>query len=207
MKAFVGAVVIAFALLIPSGSTAAQSSAARAKAPAKNSHGTFTVELVKALDSKKVHEGDAVEAKLTGGITLPDGTVVPRGTPVIGHITQASARSKHDSESALGISFDKITSSGGGALISGIVVAAAPNPEPTDSSDAAGNIYTRLDSATTASIGHTQTSQSTPLLNDKSRGVLGIEDLSLRPDGLFTSGGKEVKLRSGIRFLLSVTLQ
>ncbi len=207
MKAF-GAVVIALALLTPNSSAAAQSAAASAKVSTKNSHGTFTVELVKGLDSRKLKEGDAVEAKLTGGITLPDGTVVPRGTSIVGHVTQASARAKHDSESALGISFDRIASPGGGkTLIKGVVLAAAPNPEPTGSPDATGNIYTRLDSATEASVVDTQTSRPVPLLSDKSRGVLGIEDLNLRPDGVFTSGGKEVKLNTGIRLLLSVTLQ
>lgn len=171
-------------------------------------HGTFTVELVKALDSRKVKTGNIVEAKLTGGITLPDGTVVPRGAPVIGHVTEATARSKEYAESVLGIAFDKIILAGGSeTLITGVAVAAAPNPEPTESPDAAANIYVSLDKGTTASIGHSQTSQSTPLLNDESRGVLGIEGLHLRSDGVFTSDGKQVKLNSGMRLLLNVTLQ
>ena len=129
MKAFVGAVVIAFALLTSSGSAAAQSPAASAKAATGNSHGTFTVELVKALDSKKLKEGDAVEAKLTGGITLPNGAKVPRGAKVFGHVTEAKARSKSDSQSSLGISFDKIAWHGGeDTPIHGVIQAVAPNP-------------------------------------------------------------------------------
>lgn len=182
---------------------------ARSSSAAGKKHGTLTVELVKGLDSKKLKEGDTVEAKLTGSITLPDGTVVPRATPIIGHVTEAKARSKHDSESELGISFDKIVLSGSGeTLITGAIVAAAPNPNPlTGGPDAAANIYTNLNGSTTAAVAQEQTTQSVPILNDKSRGVLGIEDLSLRPDGIFISSGKEVKLRSGIRFLISVTLQ
>jgi hypothetical protein len=209
MKALVGAGVIAFALLTPRGPAAAQSSAASAKAASKNPQGTFTVELVKALDSRKVHEGDEVEAKLTGGITLPDGTSHPRDARVLGHVTEAKARSKGAAESSLEIVFDTLVGPGGAkTAIHGAVLAAAPNPNPqTGGPDAAGNIYTHLDASTTAAVANDQRAVSVPMLNDTSRGALGIEDLNLKPDGIFTSGGKEVKLRSGIRLLLSVTLQ
>jgi len=209
MKAFAGAVVIAFALLTPSGSAAGQSSAASSKTATKKPEGTFTVELVKALDSKNVHEGDEVEAKLTGGITLPDGTSLRRDARVLGHVTEANARSKGAAQSSLEIVFDSLVAPAGAkTAIHGVVLAAAPNPSPqTDGSDAASNIYTHLNGSTTAAVVNDQRVETVPILNDKSRGVLGIEDLSLRPDGVFTSGGKEVKLRSGIRLLLSVTLQ
>jgi hypothetical protein len=185
-----------------------QSSAKSAPAASKK-RGTFTVELVKGLESKKLKEGDNVEAKLTGSITLPDGSVLPRGTAITGHVTEAKARSKQDSESELGISFDKIGSPGGSqTLITGVVAAAAPSPAPlTGGPDAGANIYNNLNSSTTAAIAQSQTSTSVPILNDKSRGVLGIPDLTLKPDGVFTSSGKQVKLNAGIRLLLNVTLQ
>jgi len=78
---------------------------------------------------------------------------------------------------------------------------------PTGNSDAASNIYTDLNQSTQRAIVNTQTSESIPLLSDKSRGVLGIPDLTLKPDGIFTSSGKQVKLNAGIRLLLNVTLQ
>jgi hypothetical protein len=209
MKALLGAVVFAFALLTPSGSAVGQSSSASSKAATKKPEGTFAVELVKALDSRKVHEGDEVEAKLTGGITLPDGTWLPRGASVLGHVTGAEARSKGAAESSLEIVFDSIVGPGGAkTAIHGVVLAAAPNPSPqTDGADAASNIYTHLNGSTTAAVVNDQRVETVPKLNDESRGVLGIENLNLRPDGEFTSGGKEVKLQSGIRLLLSVTLQ
>ncbi len=191
------------------GQAASQSSAASSKAAAKKPQGMFTVELVKALDSRKVHEGDEVEAKLTGGITLPDGTSLRRDASVLGHVAEATARSKGAAHSSLEIVFDSLVGPAGTkTAIHGVVLAAAPNPDlQTAGPDAAGNIYTHLDASTTAAIANDQHRVSVPMLNDTSRGVLGIEDLSLRPDGVFTSGGKQVKLRSGIRLLLSVTLQ
>src|SRR5271165_5704032 len=90
---FVGlAVSLSTAVWADSGQSTATTSAS-------GGHGTFSVELAKALDSKKLKEGDEVQAKLTGSITLPSGATVPRGTMLIGHVTEAKARSKNDSES------------------------------------------------------------------------------------------------------------
>ncbi|MGA8874331.1 MAG: hypothetical protein WCC25_03030 [Candidatus Korobacteraceae bacterium] len=206
MKAFVGAVVIAFALLAPSGFATAQSSAAPAKATTKNSHGTFTVELVKTLDSRKVHEGDAVEAKLTGSITLPNGAKVPRGAKVLGHVTEAKARSKSDSQSSLGISFDKIAWQGGeDTPIHGVIQAVAPNPnDEITTGDYIG--YGGLNEATEKPPKPDTRRDSIPILNETSQGVLGIKNMQLGPAGELTSTGKEVKLDSGTRMLLDVTV-
>jgi hypothetical protein len=205
MKAFVAAVVIAFALLTPSGLAAAQSSAASASATGK--HGSFTVELVKALDSRKVHEGDAVEAKLTGGITLPNGAKVPRGAKVLGHVTEAKARSKSDSQSSLGISFDKISWQGGeNTPIHGVIQAVAPNPnEEITTGDYIG--YGGLNEATEKPPKPDTSRGPIPILNQTSQGVLGIKNMQLGPAGELTSTGKEVKLDSGTRMLLNVTVQ
>jgi len=170
--------------------------------------GTFTVELVKALDSKKLKQGDAVEAKLTGGITLPDGVTAPRGAKVIGHVTEAKARSGGQSESALGIQFDKIVRPDGGETpIKGIVLAAAPDPNQQAPSGTMPGAYPSLDTATTAGVVNTMTALSVPLLNAQSRGVSGINNLQLGTNGVFTSTGKAVKLDSGIRMLLDVTVE
>jgi hypothetical protein len=211
---FASLIVLVFVALAPSpaaqaGQTTSQSPTLPAAGTTTPKHGTFTVELVKPLYSKKLKEGDEVEAKLTGNITLPSGSTVPRGAKVIGHVTQAKARSKNENESALGIVFDGIVQPGVGEIpIKGVVLAAARDPNPgLGGTDAGGNIYGHLDAATTASIVDTQTAPSVPILNEKSRGVLGINDVQLRPNGMFTSTGKAVKLDSGTRMLLSVTIQ
>src|SRR5205085_7412100 len=62
--------------------------------------------LSKSLDSKKAKTGDPVEAKTTSDVKSAGQTVIPRGSKLIGHVTQATARGKGDADSTLGIAFD-----------------------------------------------------------------------------------------------------
>ena len=190
------------------GQAAAQSSAGLKAGTTPRGHGVFTVELTKALNSKKLRQGDQVEAQLTGSITLPSGAIVPRGADVLGHITEAKARSKSDAESALGITFDAVLRPGGQqTAIQGIIRAVAPNPNaPTSGSNR--DLYgVDLNAVPTHSVANTLNAPSIPLLNEQSTGVLGIANLQLGSGGVLTSSGKEVKLDSGTRILLDVTMQ
>ena len=67
----------------------------------------FNAALSSPIDSKKCKPGDAVNARTTEAVKSEGKTVIPKGAKVIGHVTQASARAKGESESALGIVFDK----------------------------------------------------------------------------------------------------
>jgi hypothetical protein len=191
----------------PAAAGQPQTAPSAASKGAAKKHGTFTVELVKSLDSKKLKEGDPVEAKLTGGITLPNGATVPRGAKVLGHVIEAKARSKSDSESSLGISFEKIAWQGGEDMpIHGVIQAVAPNPnEEITTGDYIG--YGGLNETTEKPAKPDTRRGPVPILNDNSQGVLGIKNLQLGPDSVLTSPGKEVKLDSGTRMLLNVTLQ
>jgi hypothetical protein len=191
---------------IPAAQAATQPSTAQSTTGTGKAHGTFTVELTKPLDSKKLKEGDPVEAKLTGGITLANGTQVARGTRLVGHVTVATARSKGGSDSTLGIVFDKIARSGGeDTSINGVIQAVAPNPNE-EVSTGAGVGYTDLKQATTAGGAPTPSKGPMPILNDQSQGVLGMKGMQLGPQGVITSTGKEVKLDTGTRILLNVTM-
>jgi hypothetical protein len=68
----------------------------------------LAVELVKSLDSKKAKEGDEIIARTTSDAHASEGVRIPRGSSVVGHITECKARSKGDAESAMGIAFDKV---------------------------------------------------------------------------------------------------
>ena len=59
------------------------------------------------VDSKKAKAGDAVTAHTTEAVKPNGQTVIPKGTKLMGHVTQASSRAKGESESALGVVFDK----------------------------------------------------------------------------------------------------
>jgi hypothetical protein len=64
--------------------------------------------LTKSLDTKKAKKGDAVDARITEDAKEQSGTtVIPKGSKLEGHVTQASSREKGDSYSTLGIVFDK----------------------------------------------------------------------------------------------------
>lgn len=60
-----------------------------------------------AVDSKKAKPGDQVVAHTTRDVKEHGKTVIPRGTKLVGHVTQASARAKGDTESQLAIQFDR----------------------------------------------------------------------------------------------------
>jgi hypothetical protein len=67
----------------------------------------FNAELSSPIDSKKSKPGDTVNARTTEAVKSEGRTVIPKGAKLVGHVTQASARAKGESESALGIVFDK----------------------------------------------------------------------------------------------------
>lgn len=67
----------------------------------------FNAELSSPIDSKKCKPGDAVNGRTTEAVKSEGKTVIPKGARLVGHVTQASARAKGESESALGIVFDK----------------------------------------------------------------------------------------------------
>jgi hypothetical protein len=67
----------------------------------------FNAALSSPIDSKKCKPGDAVTAHTTEAVKSEGKTMIPKGSKLVGHVTQASARAKGESESALGIAFDK----------------------------------------------------------------------------------------------------
>src|SRR5712664_805277 len=89
-----------------SGASAA--SAQIGQANASLAGGTaFNAALSSPIDSKKCKPGDPVNAHTTEAAKSEGKTVIPKGSKLVGHVTQASARGKGQSESSLGIVFDK----------------------------------------------------------------------------------------------------
>jgi hypothetical protein len=120
---------------------AASSAAAQTKqgSAALANGSTFNAALNAPVDSKKAKPGDPVTAHTTEPKKCDDGkTVMPKGTKLMGHVTQASARGNGESESALGIVFDKAILKNGQeiplnagiqALASGQSAASAAGPD------------------------------------------------------------------------------
>ncbi len=180
-------------------------------------HGAFPVRLIKALDSSKVKEGDTVEAETANSFKLPDGTLVPKGSKLSGQVVASKARSKGDAKSELTVVFDKLNVTNGKQFsVKGLVQAAFPpaeEPAPMmagKASGAAGGGYTgsTVGTVTNDKNGSNMGSDSKPepAADPKSSGVHGIHDLELGEDGSFFSGGKHVKLDSGVRLVVRVDI-
>jgi hypothetical protein len=187
------------------------------------------VELNSAIDSKKAKAGDMVTAHTSEALRSSDGRLIlPRGTKVEGHITQASARNKGGNESALGIQFDKAMPKDGGEIPLNVIIQALAAPV---------SFSAPSDLGTPQTVGTTQTSpmrnappptapsaqppsggiepDASPVrsqpLDAKSRGVIGLHGLALnaepandRPASVVVSNGKSVHLDGGTRMLLVV---
>ncbi|MHB8539909.1 MAG: hypothetical protein ACYDCD_03065 [Candidatus Acidiferrales bacterium] len=67
----------------------------------------INAELLTTLDARKCHPGQRVIAKTTQDVKQDGHVVMRRGTRLIGHVTEAQAKTKANTESAVGIAFDQ----------------------------------------------------------------------------------------------------
>ena len=172
------------------------------------SRGRFIVELSKSIDSKKLRQGDEVDAKLAAAVTLSNRPPFARGTKVIGHVTEATTRSQSDPQSTLGLVFDKIVRPGGEEIpLHCVLQAVAPNPNADLNTGNNINPGDLTEATLSHSVGRDTTRSTMQSLNETSTGVFGIKSIQLGPDGVLTSTNKEVKLDSGTRLLLNIPMQ
>jgi len=163
-----------------------------------------TAELNGSLDSRKAKVGDKVEAHTTEALKSGNTVLVPKGTRLIGHITQATARAKGDSESSLAIQFDKAEPKKEQEVPLNVIVLAVAAPTQMNfsggapsSSDPMANTQTSSQSSPmganrqptptpnpgTYPQGSAAESTDTPgvtgTLPANSRGIYGLKDLKL----------------------------
>ena len=217
---------------------------------------TLRAELSNSLDSKKVKQGEAVNARTTQTLKSTDDRIIlPKGTKLVGHVTQASARGAGQADSTLGVVFEKATLKNGQELALNLAIQALAPPassgaEVNQTADiapaggmregrgtapgAAGNAgsvagttagtatgtLNHTTAAAGAAIDNTNSVNSTTggvagnaaaadQLNANSRGVVGLNNLTLSTAGgssaqgsVITSSGKNVHLDSGTRLIL-----
>jgi hypothetical protein len=171
--------------------------------------GAIPVRLEKSIDSKKLKEGDTVVFQTVSSVHSRSGLMIPSGSKIIGHVTQAKARSKGDSESTLGISFDKIEYGKGEDLpMKGTLQAVGPNlggnsldtaPSQSAVSSRGGN---GSSAPPTSSMQISGPTTGTRILSSSSQGVVGVKNLEMDPNGMLTSTGKEVRLDNGDQILI-----
>ena len=93
---------------------------------------SLQAELTKSLDAKKAKPGDEVTAKLTQDVKQNGSVVLHKGSKLVGHVTEAQAKSKENAESKLGVVFDKAVLKGGQEMaFSGVIQALAPPVQGT----------------------------------------------------------------------------
>lgn len=112
---FIPALIAAMPFVMMGQNTPAPptSQAQTASAPRIAPGSVIPVQLTKTVDAKKVKTGDEVEAKVTQDMKTQTGEVlVAKDTKVIGHVTEAQARSKDEKQSELAIAFDQAVMKG-----------------------------------------------------------------------------------------------
>ena len=194
---------------------ATQRSASPATGATKIAPGSvIPVTLTKTIDAKKVKNGDEVVAKVTEDMKTNTGEVlVPKDTKVVGHVTEAQARSKEQKESMVGIAFDHAVMNGGDVSlpmsIQAIVGAQTnspnattgneqPNPGPTGGS---GGAPTAGGSGRSSGMGGSTTpppsgagmpsdsptgAHATPQITSQTQGVIGMSHVTLSQGGTGT---------------------
>lgn len=103
-----------------------------AQAPAGVS---VNAELTKGIDVKKAKVGDLVNAKTTDAVKLADGTELPKGTKLVGKVTDARAKSGSDKTSHLAFSLDQAVTKDGHEVALRVMVISVT--VPLDSPDMA----------------------------------------------------------------------
>ena len=182
-------------------------------------HGTLS----KGLNSKNATIGQTFVVKTDEDLKLTNGTAIPAGSDISGHVLQSTPRGTGAPESTLTLTFDTLQPKGATAAlpIRGIVQAiTGPAPAPV-SAPAVGDMRTESTGggATGARVPtsevHGELNTATGAdLNERSGGVIGIKNLTLTAgpvngaDGsMFYSAEKSVKLEDGSRVMLRIALK
>lgn len=148
---------------------------------------TIPVTLEKSVDARKNTAGDKVIARTTESVKSQGQVLIPRGSQIIGRVSEAKVRSTEEPESVLGIIFDHAVLKGGRELPLALTIQAiAPErPEPRDPSE-----MPRMTAATAGGLGG---GGNLGPMSDPNAGVpgrIGSPNSVYVPDGqLSTNGG------------------
>lgn len=94
----------------------AQAGSGTALNPAAAQLKPVTAELADKLDSKSAKQGDSVVVKTDENLQISEGTEIPRGSKLIGHITNVQPRGDGKENSQIAIQFDRAELKGGQTL-------------------------------------------------------------------------------------------
>jgi hypothetical protein len=201
---------------------------------------TLNSVLSDTVDARKCKPGDIIKAKASEDVKAGGIVVIPRGAKLIGHVTEAQPAAKAGEQARLGFVFDRADLKDGRQIpvhTAFYALAAAPGASSDSvgggfsggfggAGGAVGNMVSSASDDTSAlgsggnsirqeelkpSPGAIGGLNSSGTLYASSRGVFGLEDISLEPNTVPSSGSsvilanaRSVHLGSGTRMLLSV---
>jgi hypothetical protein len=193
---------------------------------------TVQAELLKAVDAKKAKPGDEVVAKVTQEVKANDKVVLPKGSKVMGKVTQAQGRAKGQDESELGLVFDSAVLKDGtqvpisftiqavanssGAMAQAALDAQASSTSISMANNAPGGgmagrpgLGSQAQGAPGADLhaGNAASTDHGGQVTSTSRGVIGLPGLTLASGTLIISSTNNVRLEGQTRFLLRVNGQ
>lgn len=118
-----------------SSNTSASASAQGGQNSASLSSGTtMNAALNGSLDARKNKPGDTFTARTTEAAKSDGKVIIPKGSKLVGHVTEAKARAKSESESSLGIVFDKAILKNGREMPLNVAIQAVASAETAASS-------------------------------------------------------------------------
>jgi hypothetical protein len=175
--------------------------------------------LEKWIDARKSKVGDAAVAKTTENVQSGGRVVIPKGSRIVGRVTEAKARTQEESESAVGIAFDHAVFKNGREIALALeiqAIAPAESAAPPDLSETPtmatatapvqgapmgpradpnagtpGRIASQVNPADGAAAGLSPAGRLTPSCH----GVLGIDGLALGPETMSSSQGSRIVSR------------
>ena len=148
---------------------------------------TIPVTLEKGVDARKNKAGDNVIARTTENVNSEGQVLIPRGSRIIGRVSEAKARSTEQPESVLGIIFDHAALKGGREIPLALTMQAIAPERPETSHDPSD--MPRMTAATAGGLGG---GRDLGPMSDPNAGVPGrIEspNSAYGPNGHLTPGG------------------
>ncbi len=166
-------------------------------------------ELSKSVDAKKAKAGDKIEAKTVVDLLSNGQVLIPKGSKILGHVTDSKARSKDSKDSMVGIVFDSLSLKDGSELTIQAVVQAIGRPVDQTSSSAStsGGPIGSSGKSMPSSVSGRPPDSSGNSLDSNSQGIVGLKGLSLDSSGeasVISSSSENVHLDGGSQLTLRI---
>jgi hypothetical protein len=188
---------------------------------------TLNAVLSDTLDSGRSKPGDIVKAKTSEDVRADGVVVIPRGARLVGQVTEAQTAADKTRQARLGVVFDKAELKDGRQVLlhTSFYALAAPEGESNNHGVMDGGRFGGVLGNGAAALGSVQARQeglkpspgaigglnNTGGLYASSRGVFGLDDISLEPNtapgggsSVILANARSVHLAGGTRLLLAV---